>query len=180
VKSCSTQTFQGKSWWISTIHDEEGEDRDCNCKPGSKCENSECYTEATAARSMLIYEEIKDSITGKSYICKTQQFLKKRTSDHMQTSGNAKKNNKTYKKDDSFLRHFSTYCFDCTNSNQVREPNWKGSWMSIFIGKGRGSNVWKQHVDCRICMKERITIMQTLRDDKYKVIKWQLRHLQLL
>jgi len=24
--------------------------------------------------------------------------------------------------------------------------------------------------DCRICMKERITIMQALRDDKYKVI----------
>ena len=46
----------------------------------------------------VCYLQLIDSITGKSYIGKTQQFLKKRTSDHIADVWKrveAKKNNKT-------------------------------------------------------------------------------------
>ena len=46
----------------------------------------------------VCYLQLIDSITGKSYIGKTQQFLKKRTSDHiLQTSGNVSRLRRTTK-----------------------------------------------------------------------------------
>jgi len=96
--------------------------------------------------------------TGKSYIGKTQQFLKKRTSDHIADVWKrveAKKNNKTYKKDDSFSRHFSTYCFDCTNSNQVR-TKLKGILDVNILWQGKRIQCMKtaRTRDCRICIRK--------------------------
>ena len=138
---------------MMNIYDEEGEDRECNCKPGSKCENGECLHGGDCRKKYVIYE-LKDSITGKSYIGKTQQFLKKRTSDHIADVWKrveAKKNNKTYKKDDSFSRHFSTYCFDCKNSNQVR-TKLKGILDVNILWQGKRIQCMKtaRTRDCRI------------------------------
>ena len=158
---------------MMNIYDEEGEDRECNCNSSSKCENGECLYGGECRKKYVIYE-LKDSITGKSYIGKTQQFLKNRTSNHIADVWKrveAKKNNKTYQKDDSFSRHFSTYCSDCTNSSQVR-TKLKGILDVNILWQGERIQCMKtaRTRDCRICMKERMTIMQSLRDDKYKVI----------
>jgi hypothetical protein len=81
---------------MMNIYDEEGEDRE-NCNSSSKCENGECLYGGKCRKKYVIYE-LKDSITGKSYIGKTQQFLKNRTSNHIADVWKrveAKKKNKT-------------------------------------------------------------------------------------
>jgi hypothetical protein len=139
-----TQTSQGKSWRISMMKKEMTENAfanlDRNVRMRSVC------TEATPQEGCYLWYELKDSTTtGKSKISKTHQFLNKRTSDNIADVWKrvkTKKNNKTYKKDDSFSRHFPPTVIV---SNQVR-TKMKGIWMSIFFGRGRGSNVWKKHV----------------------------------
>ena len=85
---------------MMNIYDEEGEDRESNRKPGSKCENEngECLHGGDCRKKYVIYK-LKDSITGKSYIGKTQQqFLKKREQVIiLQTSGNVSRLRRTTK-----------------------------------------------------------------------------------
>ena len=125
------------------------------------------YTEANAAKSMLSTNS-KIALLARATSAKHSNSSKteRDIADVWKRVG-AKNNNKNYQKDDSFSRHFSTYCSDCTNSNQVR-TKLKGILDVNILWQGERIQCMKtaRTRDCRICMKERMTIMQSLRDDK--------------
>ena len=122
---------------------------------------------------MVVYKD-RCIITKKSYIGKTQDYLKKRTSDHyydVWKLREAQLNGKTYAKSDAFAKHFVQFCQDCTTSNQVRarlkeivEPSiiWKGDRIRCMKSS--------RTLQCSICMMERKEILHRLKEDKSKVI----------
>ena len=152
------------------ISDREYESRKCNCNAVNKVDGK-CLFDGKCREAMIVYE-IKDKITGKSYIGKTQRYLKKRTAEHI---GDVvaiilnKPNAST--RADAFAKHFVTYCQDCTTSNQVR-ARLKPLIQPSIIWQGDRIQCMKSSRtrECTICMVERKQIISSLRKDKYKVI----------
>lgn len=74
---------------------------------------------------MVVYE-LKCKVTGKSYIGKTQDYLIKRTQQHVDVwkvieSGRAKYGHGGgYKGADAYAKHFAHLCREEGNSNQVK------------------------------------------------------------
>jgi hypothetical protein len=99
-------------------------------------------TEATATRSILSTNSVIASLA--KAISTIPQ--KERTSDHIADVWNVSRLRRTTKLTrKTHSRGIPPYCTDCTSSNQVR-TKLKGVLDVIFFGKGRGSNIWKQHV----------------------------------
>jgi len=63
------------------IMDSELADRPCNCNIKSLLPNGKCMYGGNCRKSMVVYE-LNCGVTGKSYIGKTQDYLKKRTQQH--------------------------------------------------------------------------------------------------
>ena len=60
------------------------ENKKCTCCQKSKLEDGKCRYEGFCQRSSLVYELVCTT-TGKSYIGKTQRYLRKRTQEHVDT-----------------------------------------------------------------------------------------------
>jgi len=113
------------------IMDSELADRPCNCNIKSLLPNGKCMYGGNCRKSMVVYE-LNCGVTGKSYIGKTQDYLKKRTQQHATDvwkvieSGRAKyghdkwRGSGGYKGADAFAKHFAHLCRECGNSNQVK------------------------------------------------------------
>ena len=63
------------------IMDSELADRPCNCNVKSLLPNGKCMYGGKCRTSMVVYE-LKCKVSGKSYIGKTQDYLKRRTQQH--------------------------------------------------------------------------------------------------
>ena len=104
------------------IIDLEGEPLPCNCNAQTKSEDGKCIYNGLCRVQMTIYD-LKCTITGKSYIGKTQRHLKKRTSEHLADIYKlleAKQEGQTYKQVDAFTKHIAELCKDCNSSNKVK------------------------------------------------------------
>ena len=65
-------------------------------------------------------------------------------------------------KTDSFATHFAKIWGDCKNTKAKVEVIWQGDAIKCTkLACTRG---------CKLCMKERMQIMQAMRDDKHKII----------
>ena len=64
------------------ISDLENCDRTCNCNKRSVMEDGRCQYDGNCRKGTVVYE-LKCLITGKSYIGKTQRYLKIRTKEHV-------------------------------------------------------------------------------------------------
>ncbi len=67
---------------MGNIIDQEYNNRKCNCNVRSKMKDGRCMYDGKYRRGMVAYE-LKCKITGKSYIGKTQLYLKDRTKQHV-------------------------------------------------------------------------------------------------
>ena len=122
---------------------------------------------------MIIYD-LKCTITGKSYIGKTQRHLKTRTSEHFADVFKlleAKRGDRTYKQVDAFAKHFAELCKECKSSNEVRAKLKKIVEVSI-IWTGDRLRCMKsaRTLDCRICMTNREEVLARMRENPDKVI----------
>ena len=166
---------------MSNIEDEAGRNRPCNCDVRTKLENGACMYGEKCRHKFVIYE-LKDRLSGNSYYGKTQQDLKKRTSKHItevwhnienqQCKAQGLKLANPNSGSDSFSKFFSQYCTDCTSGHQVRAKMKQILEVKIIWNKTDRIKCMKTATtrNCKLCMKERITIMQALRENKHKVI----------
>ena len=158
------------------------EDKKCVCCQKSKLDDGKCGYEGFCQRSLLVYELICTT-TGKSYIGKTQNYLRKRTQEHVDTVWkliewkNRVKNGKIDPKKPkkfsvtAFSKHFAKYCVNCQNSNQVRQMM-KKLMSPRIIWQGERVKCMKtaRTLQCTLCMVERKEIMHRMNEDRASVI----------
>ena len=157
-------------------------DRPCNCNVKSLLPNGKCMYGRKCTTSMVVYE-LKCKVTGKSYIGKTQDYLIKRTQQHVDVwkvieSGRAK-----YGHDDNG-----------GGVEDTREQTLMPSTLHICVEKkaivtGQGeaekeimepSILWQgdrikcmksaKTMVCKICMVERTEILHRMRTDKDNIM----------
>ena len=155
------------------IADEELKDKPCNCNKKTMTSEGVCQYNGNCRISMIVYG-LGCEITGATYVGKSQDYLKKRTSDHFYDTWKlreAQMKGKTYAKTDAFAKHFVQFCQDCTTSNQVR-GRLKEIVKPTIIYSGDRIRCMKSSrtLQCQICMMERKEILHRLREDKSKVI----------
>ena len=63
------------------IVDEDLKDKTCNCNVKTKEKDGSCLYDICFQRSMIVYK-LRSKVSQMSYIGKTQDYLKKRTSNH--------------------------------------------------------------------------------------------------
>ena len=68
---------------MANIIDFDLMDRKCNCNKKSKLDDERCHYDGDCRKSMVVYEALCNMITGKSYVGKTQDYLKARTQQHI-------------------------------------------------------------------------------------------------
>ena len=164
---------------MADIVDANMVDSPCNCNVRSLRSDGSCLYNGDCRKKMVIYS-LKNKKTNQTYIGKTVQHLKKRTQQHIKDVWTVIDSNRnpddTSKKEkamktDSFATHFAKTCGDCKNSNAVKaklkeaisvEVIWQGD--AIKCTKSARTR------ECKLCMKERMQIMQAMRDDKHKII----------
>ena len=131
---------------------------------------------------MVVYE-LKCTVTGKSYIGKTQLYLKERTRQHnaqvwkVIESGRAKYGHDKWRGSggfaaaDAYAKHFAQLCRDLPTKNEVNAklkeimvPSilWQGDRIQCM----KSAKTW----NCKICMVERMEILHRMRTDKDKIM----------
>ena len=163
------------------IFDFNMRDRGCNCNISTLRSDKTCLFEGKCRKSMVIYE-LYCKNTGKSYYGKTQQYLKTRTMQHVydvwkiiatgrKKFGMSWYGSGGYKRADSFSKHFAEQCRTCNNYNEVR-AKMKLIMTPSILWQGDRTLCMKsaRTMQCKICMVERITIMQQMKAEKRKVI----------
>ena len=155
------------------IADEDLQDKPCNCNVLTKKKDGSCLYDNCCRRSMIVYE-LRSKVSKNSYIGKTQDYLKKRTSDHFYDTWKLREaqiKGTSYIKTDAFAKHFVKLCQDCYTSNSVRarlkevvEPTiiWQGDRIRCM------KSSWT--LQCKICMVERKEILHRLKTNKHLVI----------
>ena len=121
-------------------------------------------------------------VTGKAYYGKTQQYLKKRTMQHVHDvwkviETGTKKDGPNwhgsggYSKADSFAKHFANQCRDCKSYNAVRAKI-KTIMKPSIIWQGDRIQCMKsaRTMRCKICMIERLEILHQIKENKALVI----------
>ena len=150
----------------------------CVCCEKSKLDNGKCHYEGFCQRSTLIYELLCLK-TGKSYVGKTQKYLRVRTQQHVTSvwkllewkrkvnqgdidPGEKKKFNMT-----AASKHFVKFCSNCTNSNQVRQMM-KKLMSPRIIWQGDRISCMKtaRTLKCKLCMVERKEIMHRMKRNR--------------
>ena len=163
------------------FYDENFVDRECNCNAQSLLEDGSCMYDGICRKSMVVYDLVC-KVTVKSYIGKTQHNFKTRTKEHINVvwkvieTGRKKFGRNWYGSggyagDDTFAKHFSNICRDCTNSNQVRQMM-KSIMIPTILWQGEGIRCMKsaRMLQCKSCMVERKNILSRFRSDKSKII----------
>ena len=166
---------------MKDIKDYDFKDRPCNCDVRYLKSDQTCWFENNCRKSMVVYE-LKCKLTGKSYYGKTQQYLKKRTAQHVHDvwkvieTGNKKfgpqwTSSGGYSKADSFVKHFTNLCGDCKTSNAVR-AKLKTIMTPSIIWQGDRIRCMKsaRTARCKICMVERMEILHQIKTNKAQVI----------
>ena len=156
-------------------------DRECNCDTRTLTASKECLFEGKCRRSMVVYE-LYCKLSGKSYYGKTQQYLKKRTMQHIQDVLKIIQSGRTkfgpdwygsggYNKPDSFSKHFANLCRECNNYNEVR-AKMKTIMKPSILWQGPRILCMKsaRTLNCKICMEERKTILAAMEAENTKVI----------
>ena len=112
---------------MANIIDFDLMDRKCNCNKKSKLDDGRCHYDGDCRKSMVVYDALC-KVTGKSYVGKTQDYLKARTQQHITDvwkviESGLRKYGPNWTGSggyDAFSKHFANQCRDCTNSNQVK------------------------------------------------------------
>jgi len=159
------------------IYDNDRKDQSCNCNVVSKRTDGTCMYNGNCRNVNVVYE-LKDKVTGKAYVGKTQNALKTRTSTHIGDvwqvifHGNTKYGEDWwgsggYKRADAFAIHMADECRECTSSNQVR-AKLKERLAVRILWKGDPIRCLKSActLSCRICMEERKEICKRWRECK--------------
>ncbi len=144
-------------------------------------EDGSCLWDDECCSSMVVYELVCKN-TGKSYIGKTQQTAKIRTLQHFYDvwkvieTGRKKFGENWFgtggcARADAFAKHFAQQCRECPNSNAVRAKlkrivEVKILWQGDRIRCMKSSRT----MQCRICMVERIEILDRFKHNKHKTI----------
>ena len=169
---------------MKNIIDVTQKDVICVCKAPTKMADGKCFYEDQCGRATIIYELLCLK-TGKSYIGKTQDYLRVRiyqhiTSvwkpiEHQKKNIERKKNNKE-ETDMKFnvtamSKHFAKLCWDCTSSNQVR-TKMKTLMSPTIIWQGNRIKCMKTAMtnSCKLCMVEKLEIMKRYSTNQAKLI----------
>ena len=148
-------------------------------------EDGRCQYDGNCRKGTVVYE-LKCLITGKSYIGKTQRYLKIRTKEHVgdiwRVISHGRKNMKKrgwddwygsggYAGADAFSKHFAQLCKDCANSNEV-SAKMKKIMVPSIIWQGDRIQCMKSSrtLRCNICMVERNELLSRFRNNKRDVI----------
>ena len=160
---------------MKDIYAQGYQNTNCVCSEKSKMDDGKCQYEGFCQRSTLIYELLCLK-TGKSYVGKTQKYLRVRTQQHSTSvwkliewkrkvnrgdidPGEKKKFNVT-----AASKHFAKFCKDCTNSNQVRQMMKKlMSPRVIWQGDRISCMKTARTLKCKLCMVERREIMHRMK-----------------
>ena len=166
---------------MANIIDFDLMDRKCNCNKKSKLDDGRCHYDGDCRKSMVVYDA-RCEVTGKSYVGKTQDYLKTRTQQHVTDvwktieSGRRKygpnwTGSGGYARADAFSKHFANQCRDCTNSNQVK-AKMKRIMTPTIIWQGDRIQCMKSSrtAQCKICMTERIEILHRMRTNRNMII----------
>ena len=133
-------------------------------------------------RQYYIVYELICKITGKSYIDKTQRYLKERTLEHVaevwsvisagrENQGENWRGSGGYASADSFAKNFVHLCRDWKNSNEVR-AFMKENLKTKIIWQGDPIQCMKtsRTMQCKLCMKERREILARFDKDRNSII----------
>ncbi len=139
-------------------------DQPCNCNCASKIDGKCAYN--GECRKMCVVYKATCKICNQSYIGQTQQKLK----DHMgQHLNDIKKLVTKGTKSDSFASHFAHHCKKEVKptSNELHKMMtvkvvWQGNMISCMKSFGK--------LNCSLCMRERIEILRTIRQEEWKII----------
>ena len=166
---------------MKDIDDKIQQDRPCNCDCRLLRDDETCWFGSNCRRSMVVYA-LFCLKTQKTYIGKTQRYLKKRTMEHVQDvwrvieTGRKKHGENWYGSGgyhgaDSFAKHFANLCRECNSYNEVRAKMKKIMEPSI-IWQGDRIQCMKtaRTMQCKICMVERLEILERFQNNRKMLI----------
>ena len=136
--------------------------RSCNCNKASLV-HGQCPYKGDCRRACIIYDA-KCRICQESYVGNTQNYYKKRFNGHF---ADVQKKVILGEKSDSFANHFARHFSKKPSPSELREMIdfsviWQGN--AIQLSKTFGKSSYK------LCMMERLTILDRCRKNKSKMI----------
>lgn len=163
------------------VYDADLKESKCLCKQSTRMEDGRCFFDNNCRKSMVVYD-LSCTICDKSYVGKTQRFLRDRTWEHFgdvwkvietgrKKYGDDWYGSGGYARSDAFAKHFAQHCRDEPNSNAVRKKLRKIVIPEIlWQGDRIRSMKSARTMQCKICMVERKQILSRFKSNKTKIM----------